>query len=406
MSSNGTARMLHVGFYFCRVRNFSNIKQKGFIFIFSLVWNFSTFSGNMTVNINQQRDILPVTTQLNFSLGCRAVIPCQHYSHRSDSFKWFYKKDQSSKQVQLFFQDKSGVQYHQMSNPKLKIGSSRSLVISSFTEDDEGVYWCETCQETCQKSTDIIVKKEMWKEVNKTVYIVAGSSFQHTCSSELDKIKWSFEATTALGKSEPRATTDNLTFNKSIYIGNVRREDAGKYTCWMSSCVGHSIKLYTINLCVVTVYDSKDSSASCAVTCGMKSNNPNRTSTTSVHVHSHGSLKCHIDSVFDGYTTVTMSPTFSTNAFSTTTGFQKEPQDWIPLICGISVSCVILVALIIFCSRPRLHSAFPVQICCCGLNSRVEEESSVVYSSIIIRTPGKRINHMASSDCVYCEIKV
>ncbi|CAI5663566.1 unnamed protein product [Oreochromis niloticus] len=172
----------------------------------------------------------------------------------------------------------------------------------------------------------------------------------------------------------------------------------------MSNCVGHSIKLVTINLCVVTVYDSKDSSASCAVTCGMKSNNPNRTSTTSVHVHSDGSLKCNIDSVFDGYTTFTTSQT-SLNAFSTTTGFEKEPEDWIPLICGISVSCVILMALI-FCSRSRLHSAFPVQICCCGLNSRVEEESSVVYLSVIIRTPGKRINHMASSDCVYCEIKV
>ncbi|XP_039475946.1 uncharacterized protein LOC116313805 isoform X2 [Oreochromis aureus] len=365
------------------------MKQKGFIFTFLLVWNFSTFSGN-------------IAAQLNFSLGCQAVIPCHHYSHHLDSFKWLYKKDQSSKQVQLFLQDKSGVQYHQMSNPKLKIGSSRSLVISSFTEDDEGVYWCETCQETCQKSTDIIVKKETWKEVNMTVYIVAGNSFQHTCSSKLDKMKWSFEATTALGKSELRATTDNLT----IYIGNVRREDARKYTCWMSNCVGHSIKLVTINLCVVTVYDSKDSSASCAGTCGMKSNNPNRTSTTSVHVHSDGSLKCNIDSVFDGYTTVTMSPTFSTNAFSTTTGFQKEPQDWIPLICGISVSCVILMALFIFCFKSRLHSAFPVQICCCGLNSRVEEESSVVYSSIIIRTPGKRINHMTSSDCVYCEIKV
>ncbi|CAI5663568.1 unnamed protein product [Oreochromis niloticus] len=163
MSSNGTARMLHVGFYFCGDRNFSNMKQKGFIFTFLLVWNFSTFSGNMTVNINQQCDILPVATQLNFSLGCRAVIPYQDCSHHLDSFKWLYKKDQSSKQVQLFLQDKNGVQYHQMSNPKLKIGSSRSLVISSFTEDDEGVYWCETCQETCQKSTDIIVKKEMWR---------------------------------------------------------------------------------------------------------------------------------------------------------------------------------------------------------------------------------------------------
>lgn len=92
-----------------------------------------------------------------------------------------------------------------------------------------------------------------WKDVNETVYIVAGSSFQHTCSSKLDKINfWTFEATTAVGKSEVRATTDNLTFNKSIYIGNVRREDAGKYTCWMSSCVGHSIKRVTINLCVVT----------------------------------------------------------------------------------------------------------------------------------------------------------
>lgn len=117
-----------------------------------------------TVPINQQSDVSSAKNKLYFLLGCRAVIPCQPYSY-SDSFKWFYKKGERSDQIQIFFQDKNGIQYHHISWSKWSkwsIGSNHSLVINYFTEDDEGMYWCETCQEMCQKSTVITVEKGLY----------------------------------------------------------------------------------------------------------------------------------------------------------------------------------------------------------------------------------------------------
>ncbi|XP_030605446.1 uncharacterized protein LOC115794209 [Archocentrus centrarchus] len=326
------------------------MKQKGFILIFLLVWNLSAFSGNMTVPINQQSDKLSATKHLYFLVGCRAVIPCQHYSRNSDSFKWFYKKDERSNQNQLFFQDKNGIQYRHSSHTKWNIGSNHSLVFSHFTEDDEGMYWCETCQGLCQQSAVITVKKELWKEINETLYITAGNSFEYACSGEHGKIKWTFEATAALTKSGHRAKRDIVTFNKSIHIGNVRREDAGRYTCWIRSCDEHIVKL-TINLCVVTAYGNKDS-VSCAGICHTKSSNPN---SNSAHVDSYKSLNCSKLSVFDGYGTVTTSHV-SSDAFNKTSGIQKDSEDWVALICAISISCVILMALLIFYFSSRLCS--------------------------------------------------
>ncbi|TDH11530.1 hypothetical protein EPR50_G00061890 [Perca flavescens] len=48
------------------------------------------------------------------------------------------------------------------------------------------------------------------------------------------------------------------------------------------------------------------------------------------------------------------------------------------------------------------ETAFPVHPCCWGLNSRVEEETSVVYSSVVIRKPAKTTNNHMSCDMISC----
>lgn len=98
---------------------------------------------------------------LHFLLGCQAVIPCQHDS--SDSFKWFYKKDERRDKIQIFFQDKTGIEhYRPLSRPRMRVLRNRSLVIDNLTEDDQGDYWCENCfQDNCRnvRPTVTSVKK-------------------------------------------------------------------------------------------------------------------------------------------------------------------------------------------------------------------------------------------------------
>ncbi|XP_039663205.1 contactin-6-like isoform X3 [Perca fluviatilis] len=257
--------------------------QNGFIFLL-IIWNSSPFSSEHSA-----------TNHLQFSLGCQAVIPCQDYRSDLNSLTWNYKKDEHHQPIQIYFQDKNGVQRHQqLFRSRMKVSRNGSLVIDHFTEDDQGLYSCEKPY----SDTVITVKKEILKETGKTVYVIAGTDFTHVCPGELANLKWTFKA------SNMTTESDFVTSNKSIHIVNVKRADAGKYTCWKSGCNRHMQKLLTINLCVIT--------------------------------------------------------------------------------------------------------AFPVHLCCWGLNSRVEEETSVVYSSVVIRKPAKTTNNRMSCDssCVYSEIKV
>ncbi|XP_038566849.1 uncharacterized protein LOC119897308 isoform X3 [Micropterus salmoides] len=172
-----------------------------------------------------------------------------------------------------------------------------------------------------------------------------------------------------------------VTSNKSIYIVNVKRANAGKYTCWTSGCDGHRQKLLIINLCVIIVHNSEDSSVSCAVICNLEfsniaanstSNVETGTMTKSVFVDPYGSLNCSAKQMFEGYSTVQYSTHGPSNAVNKTT-------------------------------------AFPVHLCCCGLNGSavVEEDASVVYSSVVIRRPAATTkSHITHNDCVYSEIKV
>ncbi|XP_037639922.1 uncharacterized protein LOC119496590 [Sebastes umbrosus] len=380
--------------------------RKYFIFLL-FIWTSCPFASGNTTN------------HLQFSLGCQAVIPCQQYGSDSNSFYWFYKKDERSKQIQLYFKDKNGIEHHHQLRSRMKVPRNGSLVIDHFTENDQGLYWCEYCfpNHCGNKPTTVIsVKKESLNETRKIFYVIAGSSFTHAFPGELTNLKWTFEAS---NNSKQGPESDFRTSNKSVHIANVKRADAGKYTCWKHGCDGHRQKLFTINLCVITVHDSEDSPVSCVVMCDEEFSNikPNSTlnvetgtRTISVLVAPNGSLNCSAKQMFDGYSTVNSTHRPS-NASNKTTDIPTEPEYPIAVIYGTSaaLTCLILMALFICYFRPRLRAAFPVHFCVCGFNGTVEEEKDVVYSSIIITGPAKTTNnHMTYSDssCVYSEIKV
>lgn len=99
----------------------------------------------------------------------------------------------------------------------------------------------------------LLLFSEIHNDINGTVYVTAGSSFTYSCPSELTHFKWTFAAnyTTLRNSAATRPKTDVVTFNKSLHIAIVKTADAGKYTCWTNKC-GHTQKIYTVNLCVIT----------------------------------------------------------------------------------------------------------------------------------------------------------
>ncbi|XP_034730755.1 uncharacterized protein LOC117946602 isoform X2 [Etheostoma cragini] len=295
----------------------------------------------------------------------------------------------------------------------MKVSHNGSLVIDYFTEDDQGLYWCE--------KADIVisVKKEILKETDKTVYVIAGRSFTHACPGEMSSFKWTFQAS---NMSEFRnlvqgSESDFVISDKSIHIVNVKRANVGKYTCWKSGCNSHKQKLLTINLCVITVHHSDDTSVSCTVMCDMEFskikpkstlNVETGTRTISVFVDTNG-INCSAKQMSDGCSSVN-STHGPSNALNKTTDIPTELEYLIPVVYGTSAALtfLILITLLICYFRQRLWAAFPVHHCCWGRNGREEEETAVVYSSIVIRRPAKTTNNHMSSDssCVYSEIKV
>ncbi|KAM3614072.1 uncharacterized protein V6R79_009608 [Siganus canaliculatus] len=55
--------------------------------------------------------------------------------------------------------------------------------------------------------------------------------------------------------------------------------------------------------------------------------------------------------------------------------------------------------------RPSNTSAFPVCLSCGDFNYRVEEEASVIYSSVVIKGPVSTTSRTNSTHCVYSEVK-
>ncbi|KAM7383175.1 hypothetical protein PAMP_002848 [Pampus punctatissimus] len=385
--------------------------QKGLIFLL-IICTASTFtSGNNTYH-------------LQFSLGCSAVILCQHKRGDSPFFQWFYKKEIHSEKIQIFFEQKGEPsRLHNNLRNKLTVTANGSLVIKFFTEDDQGLYWCNICNQNCKDKmiTIISVDKEILNETYETFYVTAGSSFTHECPGKFTKWTFKGNTTTALHNSNPRTQlqeleTDVVTSTKSIHIVNVRIAEAGKYTCWKPKCDGHIQKLFTINLCVITVEHSEDASVSCAVICGEFNNiKPNSTSymetdtrTVSVSVEPYGSLNCSAKQMFDGYGSVNNS-THEPIVSNKTTGAHIEPEYRMLIIYGTSAgfACLISVTLLICCLRQRLRADFSVCSPGCDMCDEVEEDTSVVYLSVVIRRPAKTANNqMTNSDCVYSELKV
>ncbi|XP_026228129.1 mediator of RNA polymerase II transcription subunit 18 isoform X2 [Anabas testudineus] len=320
---------------------------KAFIFLM-IIWNSFASKSN--------------TYNLQFSLGCQAKIPCQHDKSNSNSFKWFYKKDEHAEKIQIHFKDKTGVEYHNAFHRRGSVTRDRALVIDTFTEDDQGLYWCQNCYgDMCKSEQSIVVRvtKEIHNDIIGTVYVTAGSSFTYSCPSELTHFKWTFAAnyTTLRNSAATRPKTDVVTFNKSLHIAIVKTADAGKYTCWTNKC-GHTQKIYTVNLCVITVNSSWNSSVSCTVTCDVDlsyiklnstSNEATGTRTIAVNVTPHGSLNCSAKQMFDVYST-TNSTHAPSNTSITTKGTNTQPGYLKPVIYGTSaaLTCLILLALLIF----------------------------------------------------------
>ncbi|MED6283027.1 hypothetical protein CHARACLAT_004524 [Characodon lateralis] len=341
---------------------------------------------------------LPVNAvhQLRALLGCRVLIPCHDRSADSDSFKWFYKENELSKGTQLYFQNKNGLKHYDTARPKVDIMPNRSLSINKFTDKDQGTYWCENCpQDVCKRdlSNFITVKREILKEIQMAFYIISGRSFTHPCPSEFSNLKWTFEATNMNErKLEQRSKIVNLNTSKILHIEHVTNTNSGKYTCWASICGGPSQKLITINLCVIT-----DTSTLLM-----------RNRTISVDEDPSGWLICNLSLNSDGHITTTGIYT-SLATLNTTVGISEKINYFMPVIYGVSVALTffILLGILTFYLKSRIQAAFPFHLACCGFTSEVEEESTIIYGSVIIRTPPKTRNqHTYVSDCVYSELKV
>ncbi|XP_043973953.1 uncharacterized protein LOC122831653 isoform X2 [Gambusia affinis] len=375
---------------------------------FLTYWNASIFPGNAAAH------------QRRSWLGCRVLIHCQGHSADSDSFKWFYKEDNHSKEIQLVFQNKNGVKHYDASRPKVDVMANRSLVINSFTDKDQGDYWCENCsQETCSRepSSFITVQKEIMDEMQKTFYILSGSSFTHSCPGEFSNLKWTFEASNATQRElKQRSEMVTVTTNKTLYIGSVKKTNAGKYTCWVNRCGGPNQKQLTINLCVVTVSRKGHSIFSCAVTCDVGLNDLKNISsllmsnqTISVDIDPSGSLICNSTEILDGQPITTTNSYTVSAALNTTMGVFEKTESLMPIIYGVLAAFTFftLLAILTFCLKSRVQAAFPFRLSCCDFTHEVEEEPTVIYSSVIIKTPAKtRSHHTVPESCIYSELQI
>ncbi|XP_030014285.1 uncharacterized protein LOC115435812 [Sphaeramia orbicularis] len=254
--------------------------QKAFVFIL-FMWNSSTSTSQDVVHLRR------------FSLGCEAVIPCQNNRVYVNRVKWLYKRQMRGEEKTILVIDKGGLLSHGDAFPhQLRVGSRASLIIDSFTEDYEGLYWCVPLYcDPYNCRTDMFriirVKKEILNDTFKTVHVSAGDTFAYKCPGKFPNTRWTFETR---NNSSCRSLRE-VTSNKSIHIVNVTTKDAGKYTCSVSKCNRPFVKLLTVTLCV-TEHQCKNLSDSCPV-CDLILNNTELHNVT--NEHSCGSLNCSSD---------------------------------------------------------------------------------------------------------------
>lgn len=90
------------------------------------------------------------------------MIHCQHKRGDSGFFRWLHKKNNHGKEIQIFY-EKSGEapRHHDNLRHKMTVVANGSLVISSFTEDNQGLYWCDICyQEICNDEMPTVFSVE------------------------------------------------------------------------------------------------------------------------------------------------------------------------------------------------------------------------------------------------------
>lgn len=97
------------------------------------------------------------------------MIPCQHYGNDPSSFKWLYKKDEFTDPIMIYFTDLQGLpRYDNVFRPKISINRGLSLVITSFTKDDQGQYWCEYCyQGKCESDIATFIHVDKGQNFSK-----------------------------------------------------------------------------------------------------------------------------------------------------------------------------------------------------------------------------------------------
>ncbi|KAM3615226.1 uncharacterized protein V6R79_025265 [Siganus canaliculatus] len=285
------------------------------------------------------------TEYLQLSLGCRAVIPCPRDRRDSHSFKWFYKKDQHRDEAMtLFSVTESRLKlYNKFTlGSQMKVLNNRSLVIEELTENNLGLYWCVNC-------------------------------FKSNC--------------------EPQRPSVYIQ-KKSIPKEIIQSVEVPEGSIFNYSCQGVN-RLWT--------FDSENKIESNDYAQKFRSFFP--TSNNSIYIvnveRTHAGKYICWTRECPGHRQRVL--TINLCVISDT---PREPkhQTWIYATSAV-LMCLILMALLICCYRQRLRAAFPVCLSCGDFNYRVEEETSVIYSSVVIKGPVSTTSRTNSTHCVYSEIK-
>lgn len=154
------------------------------------------------------------------------MIPCISNENHPESFSWFYSTTNvGQRRTQIFHEDKSGL--HLLSKDlwhRKSVLRNRSLVISPFTEEDQGIYSCELYKNdkiTNGLSTSVVLEKESHMPVITTV---SSSGFMHEVTKNVITSTY-YALDSAL----------NNTTNKSIDNGPTPRDN--RETQWLASTV-------------------------------------------------------------------------------------------------------------------------------------------------------------------------
>ncbi|XP_047218113.1 uncharacterized protein LOC124866392 isoform X4 [Girardinichthys multiradiatus] len=201
--------------------------------------------------------------------------------------------------------------------------------------------------------------------------------------------------------------------NRSLSINKFTDKDQGTY--WCENCLQDVCKSNLSNFTTVKREILKEiqkafyiiSGRSFTHQCPDTSSLLMRNRTISVDEDPSGWLICNLSLNLDGHITTTGIYT-SLAALNTTVGVSEKIDYFMPVIYGVSVALTffILLGILTFYLKSRIQAAFPFHLARC-FTGEAEEESTVIYGSVIIRTPPKTRNqHTYVSDCIYSELKV